>query len=164
MEQTAQAEMRQLISFTVGSEQYGLELMNVKEIIRMRDATWLPQSPSCVKGIINLRGDIVPIVDLRERLGLEHSQATPATRVIVVDMEGQHVGLVVDAASQVVRMAADQFEAPPPMTNGESQKFISLVGKAGQDLIVMLNLEHLLSPGEMGEISRVTRNGTHLAP
>ena len=65
------AEVRQLISFTVGAEEYGLELLRVKEVIRMRQITWLPKAPPCVKGIINLRGDVIPIVDLRERFGLQ---------------------------------------------------------------------------------------------
>jgi purine-binding chemotaxis protein CheW len=64
-------EVKQLISFTVGTEEYGLELLQVKEVIRMRQITWLPKAPSCVKGIINLRGDVIPIVDLRERFGLQ---------------------------------------------------------------------------------------------
>ena len=108
-------EVKQLISFTVGAEEYGLELLRVKEVIRMRQITWLPKAPSCVKGIINLRGDVIPIVDLRERFGLQSRSKTAMTRVIVVEVEGKPVGMVVDSASQVVRVPADQFDPPPPV-------------------------------------------------
>src|SRR5271169_2677441 len=103
------AEVKQLISFTVGAEEYGLELLRVKEVIRMRQITWLPKAPACVKGIINLRGDVVPIVDLRERFGLTAQQQTATTRVIVVEVEGHMIGMVVDSASQVWRVPEDQF-------------------------------------------------------
>ena len=88
------AEVKQLISFTVGAEEYGLELLKVKEVIRTRHLTWLPKAPSCVKGIINLRGDIIPIVDLRDRFGLQAIEQTATTRVIVVEVEGRLVGMV----------------------------------------------------------------------
>ena len=79
----------------------------------MRKITWLPKAPSCVKGIINLRGDIIPIVGLRDRFGLPPQEQTAMTRVIVVEVEGMPVGMVVDSASQVVRVPADQFDPPP---------------------------------------------------
>src|SRR5271157_3292001 len=94
-------EVKQLISFTVGTEEYGLELLRVKEVIRMRQITWLPKAPACVKGIINLRGDVILIVDLHERFGLLAHEQTATTRVIVVQVEGRMVGMVVDSASQV---------------------------------------------------------------
>jgi purine-binding chemotaxis protein CheW len=86
-------EMKHLISFTVGAEEYGLELLRVKEVIRVRQVTWLPKAPSCVKGIINLRGDVIPIVDLRDRFGLPPQEQTAMTRVIVVEVEGRPVGM-----------------------------------------------------------------------
>ena len=83
------AEVKQLISFVVGAEEYGLELLKVEEVIRMRQITWLPKAPSCVKGIINLRGDIIPVIDLRDRLGLDSAEQSASTRVIVVEVGGQ---------------------------------------------------------------------------
>ena len=111
------ADVRQFISFTVGAEEYGLELLRVKEVIRMRQITWLPKAPSCVKGIINLRGDVIPIMDLREKFGFVAQEQTAMTRVIVVEVDGKPVGMVVDSASQVVRVPVDQFE-PPPIGDG----------------------------------------------
>jgi purine-binding chemotaxis protein CheW len=146
-------EMKQLISFTVGSEEYGLELLRVKEVIRTRQLTWLPKAPSCVKGIINLRGDVIPIVDLRDRFGLPSIEQTATTRVIVVEVEGRLVGMVVDSASQVVRVPADQFDPPPPITGEIDRGLITAIGKVGDRLVIMIDVDRILSTEELGEIS-----------
>ena len=146
-------EVRQLISFTVGAEEYGLELLRVKEVIRMRLITWLPKAPSCVKGIINLRGNVIPIVDLRERFGLAAQEQTAMTRVIVVEVEGRLVGMVVDSASQVVRVPADQFDPPPPVMGSASKDFITAVGKMGDKLVIMVDVDRILSAEEMSQIT-----------
>jgi len=151
-EKKSSDETKQLISFTVGSEEYGLELLRVKEVIRMRQITWLPKAPACVKGIINLRGDVIPIVDLRERFGLQQQQQTANTRVIVVEVNGKPVGMVVDSASQVVRVPADQFDPPPTVMGERSQDFITAVGKTGDRLIIMIDAEKILSTAEMSQI------------
>jgi purine-binding chemotaxis protein CheW len=147
------AEVKQLISFTVGAEEYGIELLRVKEVIRMRQITWLPKAPACVKGIINLRGDVIPIVDLRDRFGLKSIEHTAMTRVIVVEVDGRHVGMTVDSASQVVRVPADQFDPPPPMMGEAARDFITGVGKIDGKLIIMIDAERILSIDEMNEIS-----------
>jgi purine-binding chemotaxis protein CheW len=149
----AVAEVRQLISFMVGAEEYGLELLRVKEVIRMRQITWLPKAPACVKGIINLRGDVIPIVDLRERFGLAAQEYNAMTRVIVVEVEGRMVGMVVDSASQVVRVASDQF-APPPAIMGEADRnLITAVGKMGEKLVIMIDVDKILSNEELSQIA-----------
>jgi purine-binding chemotaxis protein CheW len=145
--------VKQLISFTVGAEEYGLELLRVKEVIRMRQITWLPKAPSCVKGIINLRGDVIPIIDLRERFGLASQEKSAMTRVIVVDVEGKSVGMVVDSASQVVRVPADQFDPPPSVMGAESRDFITAVGKLGEKLIIMIDIDRILSTEELSQIA-----------
>ncbi len=144
--------MKQLISFTVGTEEYGLDLLRVKEVIRMRQVTWLPKAPACVKGIINLRGDVIPIVDVRERFGLQRQESTATTRVIVVEVEGRNVGIVVDSASQIARIPIEQFVAPPPVAGESTRKFITSVGKLGDRLVIMLDVEKILSLQEMREI------------
>jgi purine-binding chemotaxis protein CheW len=146
-------EVKQLISFTVGAEEYGLELLRVREVIRMRQITWLPKAPPCVRGIINLRGDVIPIVDLRERFGMQAQEQTAMTRVIVVELEGRPVGMVVDSASQVVRVPADQFDPPPTTVGGRSGDFIVAVGKMGDRLIIMIDVGRILSTEEISQIS-----------
>lgn len=152
MSEAAGGEVRQLISFRVGEEEYGLDLLRVKEVIRMRQVTWLPKAPSCVKGIINLRGDVIPIIDLRERFELRQHDSNGSTRVIVVEAAGQHVGMVVDSASQVVRVPSDQFD-PPPLAVGEAARdFISEVGKMGDKLVIMIDADKMLDSRELSEI------------
>jgi purine-binding chemotaxis protein CheW len=152
---TGNDELRQFISFAVGEEEYGLELLRVKEVIRVKGVTWLPKAPSFVKGIINLRGDVIPIVDLREKLGLEAGEATEATRVIVAEVDGRLIGMVVDSASQVVRMSADQIDPPPPVLTGFSQDFIAGVGKIGDRLLVLLNPSAILSVDERASLATI---------
>ncbi len=146
-------EVRQLISFIVGAEEYGLDLLRVKEVIRMRQITWIPQAPPCVKGIINLRGDVIPIVDLRERFGLQSIEHTAMTRIIVVEVEGRPVGMVVDSASQVVRVPADQFEPPPAMMGMTARGFVTGVGKIDGKLIITVDADRILSTEDMREIA-----------
>jgi len=148
----ARGELRQFISFSVGDEEYGLELLRVKEVIRVREITWLPKAPSFVKGIINLRGDVIPIIDLRDKFGLVAKEATAMTRVIVVEVEGKLMGMVVDSASQVVRIPADQIDPPPPVFGGVSQEFITGVGKIDDKLIILLNSDAILSAEERTQL------------
>jgi purine-binding chemotaxis protein CheW len=147
------ADMKQLISFTVGAEEYGLELLRVKEVIRMRSITWLPQAPSCMKGIINLRGDVIPIVDLRDRFGLQSQEHTAKTRVVVVEVEGRPVGIVVDSASQVMHVPADQFDPPPSVMGVGSGDFITAIGKTDEKLVIMLDLNRIFSTEELSKMA-----------
>ena len=152
-------ELRQFISFSVGDEEYGLELLRVKEVIRVREITWLPKAPSFVKGIINLRGDVIPIVDLRDKFGLESKEATSMTRVIVVEVEGRLMGMVVDSASQVVCIPADQIDPPPPVLGGFSKEFITGVGKLDDKLVILLNTDAVLTVEErraLGALDTIT--------
>jgi len=150
-----EGELNQLISFEVGEEEYGLEILRVKEVIRLREITRLPRAPSFVKGIINLRGDVIPLIDLRDRFGLEHRQYGAMTRVIVVDVEGRLVGMVVDAASQVVRIPDDQIDPPPPNVGGLSAEYIKGVGKLDDRLVILLNIDRILSREEKAELERL---------
>lgn len=148
-------ELKQLISFMVGNEEYGMEILRVKEVIRMPEVTPLPKSPSFVKGIINLRGDVIPIVDLRDKFGLEQVEYSASTRVIVVDVDGKLVGMVVDSASQVLRVPADQINPPPPVAGGLPSELIDGVGKVGERLIILLNIDRILSSDERIELARI---------
>jgi purine-binding chemotaxis protein CheW len=151
----ADADLRQFISFTVGEEEYGLELLLVKEVIRVRKITWLPKAPAWVKGIFNLRGDVIPIVDLRDKFGLPQREQTASTRVIVTEIDGKLVGMMVDSASQVVRISAGQIDPPPPMLGGLSQEFITGVGKLDDRLIILLDTRRILSSDEVEELANM---------
>ena len=146
-------EVKQLIGFRVGKEEYGLELLRVKEVVRTREITWLPKAPSCVKGIINLRGDVIPIVDLRERFGLQSCEYTAMTRVVVAEVDGRPVGMVVDSASQVIRVPADQIDTPPMIMGEASLDIITGVGKIEGKLVAMIDVDRILSVDEMNEVA-----------
>ncbi len=148
-------QVKQFISFTVGDEDYGLELLRVREVIRVREITWLPKAPTFVKGIINLRGDVIPIIDLRDKFGLEPSEQTEMTRVIVAEVGGRLIGMVVDSASQVVRISADQIDPPPPVLGGFSEEFINGVGKIEDRLVVLLNADAILTVDERLSLASV---------
>ncbi|HET6485770.1 MAG TPA: chemotaxis protein CheW [Spirochaetia bacterium] len=150
-----EGENSQLISFAVGDEEYGLEILLVKEVIRMREITRLPKQPTFIKGIINLRGDVIPIVDLREKFGLERHVYSATTRVIVVDVEEKLVGMVVDAARQVVRVPADQIDPPPAIVGGMSTDYIKGVGKLDERMIILLNIDRILSREEKLQLQKM---------
>jgi len=147
--------LTQLISFMIGKEEYGLEILTVKEVIRIREITRIPKAPVFVKGIINLRGDVIPIIDLREKFGLEIQEYTTMTRVIIVEVDGKSIGMVVDSVSQVIRIEKDQVEPPPPLIGGISAEYLRGVGKIGEKLIIMLNIDKILTVDEKIDLKKM---------
>jgi len=148
----SRAATHQLIRFRVGEGEYGLDLLKVKEVIRTREVTWPPKTPNCVKGVINLRGDVIPIVDLRERFGLCQRESTEGARVIVVEVEGKNVGLAVDSASQVARIPAERFSDAPSIIKDSTKNFIMSVGRLEDGLVIMLDAGKIFSAEEIEAI------------
>ncbi len=151
----AEGKLDQLISFAIGDDDYGVNIQTVKEVIRHREITRLPKAPAFVKGVINLRGDIIPILDLRERFGMEQKEYTGMTRVIVVEIDGRSIGTVVDSVSHVIRIDEGQIEPPPPCVGKISEEYIRGVGKVGEKLIVLLNIDRILTSEEKIELARL---------
>ncbi len=147
-EMTARKEEElQLVVFTLAKEEYGLPITKVQEINRMVPITTLPQTPSFVEGIINLRGKIIPVIDLRKRFQLPVSEHTDGTRIIIVDVEGQTVGIVVDAVNEVARLSSAQVEPAPPSFMLEA-KYIHGVGKLEDRLLILLDIDKVLTEQE----------------
>ena len=145
----------QMISFAISDEDYGVDIQTVKEVIRKKEITRLPKAPAFVKGVINLRGDVIPIIDLRERFNMEQQEYTNMTRVIVVEVDGRSIGMVVDSVSHVLRIEEGQIEPPPPCVGKVSEEYIRGVGKVDDKLIVLLNINHILSTEEKIELGKV---------
>jgi purine-binding chemotaxis protein CheW len=145
----------QIISFKVGDEEYGLEILSVKEVIRIREITKLPKAPDFVRGVINLRGDVIPIIDLRAKFGLPVRQYSDMTRVIVVEVDDKLMGMVVDGVSHVIRIRDDQIVPPPTLVGGISADYIRGVGKLEEQLIVLLNIGKILTSEEKIELERI---------
>jgi purine-binding chemotaxis protein CheW len=148
-------ETDQIISFVVGRENFGVLIQEVKEVIRIREITRLPKAPDFVKGVINLRGDVIPVIDLREKFSMEVEDYTDMTRVIVVEVDGKSIGMVVDSVSHVLRLSRDQIDPAPPLVGGLAGEYIKGVGKLDEKLIILLNIERILSQEEKIELDQL---------
>jgi purine-binding chemotaxis protein CheW len=146
-------ESKQLVIFKLGDEEFGVDILKVREIEKLdQQITRVPKSPAFVEGVINLRGEIVPIVDLRKRFGLVVRQTSNEARVIIVDINDGQVGMIVDAVVEVIRLNVSAIENAPPITRGVDAYFLSGVAKIDERLIILLNLERALSPEEEKEL------------
>jgi len=138
-------ELLQLVSFTIGEVEFGVDILHVQEINRMVNITQVPNSPVYVIGVINLRGKVIPIIDLRTRIGMERKVNDKNTRIIIVEIEGRTVGFIVDAVKEVLRIPFRITEKPPSMTQKIDSGYITAVAKLEDRLIIMLDLEKVLS-------------------
>jgi len=138
-------ELLQLVGFKIGSEEFGVDILKVQEINRMMMLTKVPNTPEFVEGVINLRGRIIPVIDLRMRLGLSHKEPDTDTRIIVVELEGNTVGFIVDEVSEVLRIPQSVTEPPPAIVNGVNADFITAVAKLDNKLLILLDLNNILT-------------------
>lgn len=141
-------DLLQLVSFRLGDEEFGVDILKVQEIIRMVGITRVPNSPDFVDGVINLRGRIIPIISLRRKFGIEPRPADNLTRIIVVDVENRTLGFTVDSVSEVLRIPTSTVEPAPAMVSSVSSDYVSGVGKLDDRLLILLNLDRLLSGAE----------------
>lgn len=148
-------ELLQLVTFKVGSEEFGIEIFSVKEIIRMLNITKVPKAPDFVEGVVNLRGKVIPIIDMRKRFGMDSLNHDKHTRIVVVEMENVMVGYVVDAVSEVLRIPSDTVEPPPSVVAGIDAEYINGVGKLENRLLIMLDLNKLLKTEEKNSLNHL---------
>jgi purine-binding chemotaxis protein CheW len=141
-------DLLQLVSFQIGSEEFGIDILMVQEIIRLIEITKIPNSPSYIEGIVNLRGKVISIIDLRVKLGIEKISPTNETRIIVVDIDSMIVGFLVDSVSEVLRIPKSITEAPPSIVNGLDTEYITAVGKLEDRLLILLDLKKVLLKDE----------------
>jgi purine-binding chemotaxis protein CheW len=134
----------QMVSFLLDDVEYGIDILAVHEILRMPEMTRLPNTPGFIKGVINLRGNVIPVVDVRERFGLPQGELTDLTRIIVVEIGEKLVGLLVDNVYQVVRMPDRNIDPPSELIEGVSEEFIKGIGRLSNRLIIILNLGNML--------------------
>lgn len=143
---TANEEL-QLVIFRLAKEEYGLPITKVQEINRLVPITKLPQTPSFMEGIINLRGRIIPVIDLRKRFQLAAAEQSDDNRIIIVEVSGQTIGIIVDAVTEVVRLPGSSVEPPPPAFILDAQ-YIHGVGKLDERLLIMLDIDKILTSQE----------------
>lgn len=140
----------QLVGFRIGRETFGLPISIVREIIRVPEITAVPDAPHYVEGVINLRGRIIPVVDLRKRFGETLIEPHKKNRVVVVELERRAVGLIVNSASEVLRIPPSEIEHPSEVFPEGERGFITGVGKLDGRLVILLDLKKILEPGELG--------------
>ncbi|WP_295296152.1 chemotaxis protein CheW [uncultured Brachyspira sp.] len=133
-----------LVTFKLGNNEYAIDIMQAKEIIKMEKITLIPNAPDYVEGVINLRGNIIPIVDLKKRFNLDENEGEKNTGIIIVKIDDVDMGIIIDAISKVVSIATSNIQPPPPMLSGIGQKYIKGVAKLEDKLLVVLDLEKLI--------------------
>jgi len=131
-------DVLQLVSFKIGNEEFGLDILKVQEIIRLRDLTRVPNLPDFVDGVINLRGQVIPVIGLRRRLGVEQAEADKRTRIVVAEVNGHILGFVVDEVSEVLRISPETVEPPPQMGNVE-RRYVQGIGKIEDRLLIIID-------------------------
>jgi purine-binding chemotaxis protein CheW len=141
-----------LLSFKPGNEEFGVDILQVQEINLMSEITKVPQAPSSVEGVINLRGKVIPIIDLRKRLNLEPKGYDRDTRIVVVNVSGNVTGMIVDAVSEVLRLAADTIEPPPELVGGVNSEYIKGVAKLDDRLLIQLDPSMVVDISETADI------------
>ncbi|SHJ06150.1 chemotaxis protein CheW [Lutispora thermophila] len=135
----------QFVVFELNGEEYGIDILRVKTIEKMTNITRVPKTAPYIKGVINLRGEIVPIIDLREKFNLEKKENDDNTRIIIVYVDDIEVGLIVDSASKVMDIKSDMIEAPPESLGNSEQSNIYGIGKLDDKVITLLDIEKMLT-------------------
>ncbi len=152
MSQTAkkevQGEILQCVTFRLDGETYGINVMRVQEVLRVTEIAPVPGAPDYVMGIINLRGNVVTVIDGRQRLGLPQKELDDSTRIIVIEGEGQVIGILVDAVAEVVDIDTAEIDTAPGVGSEESARYIQGVTHCGDALLILVDIDKLLAAGE----------------
>ncbi len=137
------------LTFVLGDEIYGIEILKAREIIGLMDITTVPQTPDYMKGVINLRGKVIPVIDLRMKFSMQEEEHTQETCVIVVEVNGTSIGVIVDSVSEVADITGAEIEDAPNFGQGIDTSFIMGLGKVKDKIIILLDIETVLSTAEL---------------
>lgn len=143
------------LTFPLGKEEYGLEIRNVTEIVGIQRITEVPDMPPFIRGVINLRGKVIPVMDVRARFNLEPREFDDHTCIIVVNLNGTAVGLVVDTVSEVMNIPLQQIDPPPSVKKGETSRYLQGLGKVGDSVKILLDIRKLLYDEELEQIASI---------
>ena len=154
------AKLAQFVNFRLREGEYGVDIGLVKEITRVVDISHIPESPSFIEGVTNLRGQIIPVIDLAKQFGLAPQEKLPeSARIVVTEVKGQTVGMIVDEVPEVIKIPEENIEPTPELIQTEIRKdYIKGVGKLENRLIVLLDLEKVLAPHELEEVAKVDKS------
>lgn len=162
MEQPMKKEI-QLVAFKLDNEEFACKISDVQEVLKMVRVTPLPQSLKFIEGVINLRGEVIPVIALRKRFDLPEIDHSKHSRIIIVEVGANRVGLIVDQVSEVLRLPASQVQASPAGIAGGDSELIVGVGQIEQRLLIILNLEYILSSEEQLALEDITAAGRQVA-
>lgn len=155
-EENEDTQKDKYLTFNIGNEVYGFEIRFVTEIIGLQKITQVPDMSDYVKGVINLRGKIIPVLDIRLRFAMEEKEYSDRTCIIVADIQGTSIGLIVDEVSEVIDIAETQVDPPPKTGRGKQSAYIQGMGKVGDDVKILLNIEKLLQEKEINELEKLS--------
>lgn len=147
---------KQFVVFKLGKEEYGIDIMNVKEIGPYQETVKIPNTPRFVEGIVNYRGKVIPIISLKKRFNLEDTEIDNNTRVVIINLKERQIGFIVDEASQTIRLDDKDIEPAPEIISSIERRYITGVGKKDNRLIIMIDLEKVLSEEEKVEIESMS--------
>jgi purine-binding chemotaxis protein CheW len=142
----------QWVTFRLGDEKYGINVMQVQEVLRITEIAPVPGAPSYVLGIINLRGNVVTVIDTRSRFGMMPKEVDDATRIVIIESDDHIIGIQVDSVAEVVDLRASEIESAPNVGNEESSKYIQGVTSQDNQLLILVDLNKFLSDGEKMEM------------
>lgn len=145
----------QFVIFKLGDEKYAVDILNVGGISEFREMTKVPNAPAFIDGIINLRGDIIPIVNLKKRFHIPEKNVDSDTRIIINNIKGKDIGFIVDEASQVIKIDDADIEDAPEIIKGADRQYISGVGKVNDQIVILLDLEKVLSDEEQKAVNEI---------
>ena len=151
-------DLLQLVGFRLGKEEYGIDILKVQEINRIADITRIPQSPDYVEGVINLRGNVIPIIDLRKRFNMPEREHDRQTRIVVGEIDGKTVGLIVDAVSEVIRLPANTIEPAPKIVSRDQADYITGVGKLDDRLLMLLDIDKILTVSDKEKVFEISES------
>ena len=154
----AAASASEFLTFRLGGEEYGIDILRVQEIRSYEEPTRIANAPSFIKGVVNLRGVIVPVVDLRIKLGCEKVEYNGFTVVIVLNVHGRVVGAVVDSVSDVMELASDLIKPAPEMNTTMDVSFITGIASVGERMLILMDIEALMSSADMGLMDASSQN------
>lgn len=139
---------KQIVAFALGSETYGVDIAAVREIIPIRKIVPVPRAPDFVEGIINLRGRVIPVLDLREQFGFQKVQGDPNQRIVLAEDNGESIGVIVDSVSAVMRVPEEEIEPPASVLVDKDTEYITGIAKVNDKLVILLDLTKIISDAE----------------
>ncbi|WP_018139245.1 MULTISPECIES: chemotaxis protein CheW [unclassified Thioalkalivibrio] len=148
----AKADTAPYVTFSLAEETYAIDVLQVQEVLKVTEIAPVPGVPDYILGIINLRGNVVTVIDARRRMGLEDREPDEASRIVIIDVDNQNVGILVDSVSEVVRISLDSVEPAPEVGNDDSSRFIQGVTSTEQGLTILVDLNKLLSDEEWAQL------------